>query len=49
MCANDCEERNYTLGRDAHTLSESIRQLQGLLVKEIDFPLRWRRVFLINS
>lgn len=32
MCSNDCEERNYTLGRDANTLCESIRQLRELLV-----------------
>jgi hypothetical protein len=34
MCANDCEERNYTLGRDANTLFESIRQLRELLVRK---------------
>ena len=32
MCSNDCEERNYTLGRDANTLCECIRQLRELLV-----------------
>jgi hypothetical protein len=33
MCSNDCEERNYTLGRDVNTLFESIHQLQELLVR----------------
>ncbi|CAF1684855.1 unnamed protein product [Adineta ricciae] len=29
-CSNDCEERNYTLGRDTNALLESIYQLQEL-------------------
>jgi hypothetical protein len=36
MCANDCEERNYTLGRDANTLFESIRQLRELLQSHVN-------------
>ncbi|CAF3364249.1 unnamed protein product [Rotaria sp. Silwood1] len=35
ICSNDCEERNYTLGRDANTLFESIRQLQELLQSHV--------------
>lgn len=34
ICSNDCEERNYTLGRDANTLYESVFQLQELLVRK---------------
>ncbi|CAF0865047.1 unnamed protein product [Adineta ricciae] len=29
-CSNDCEERNYTLGRDTNALLDSIYQLQEL-------------------
>ncbi|CAM2704176.1 unnamed protein product [Rotaria socialis] len=35
-CSNDAEERNYTLGRDANTLLESIRQLQELLQSHVN-------------
>lgn len=35
-CANDCEERNYTLGRDANILFESIRQLRELLLSHVN-------------
>jgi len=41
LCANDCEERNYTLGRDANTLFDSIRQLRELLVR--------KKILLINQ
>ena len=33
-CANDSEERNYSLGRDRTLLLNSIDQLQNLLVNE---------------
>ncbi|CAF4464754.1 unnamed protein product, partial [Adineta steineri] len=33
LCSNDCEERNYTLGRDRNTLTNSIDQLRDLLVR----------------
>ncbi|CAF0789617.1 unnamed protein product [Rotaria sordida] len=36
ICSNDCEERNYTLGRDANTLFESICQLQELLQSHVN-------------
>jgi len=36
ICSNDCEERNYTLGRDANTLFESIRQLRELLQSHVN-------------
>ncbi|CAF1278984.1 unnamed protein product [Adineta steineri] len=35
-CSNDCEERNYTLGRDANALFESICQLQELLQSHVN-------------
>ncbi|CAF0942716.1 unnamed protein product [Adineta ricciae] len=35
-CANDCEERNYTLGRDRNTLFDSINQLRNLLKSHVD-------------
>ncbi|UJR35528.1 hypothetical protein I4U23_028282 [Adineta vaga] len=35
-CSNDCEERNYTLGRDTTTLLESIYQLQELLQAHVN-------------
>ncbi|CAF3374051.1 unnamed protein product [Rotaria sp. Silwood1] len=35
-CSNDCEERNYTLGRDRKTLNDSINQLQDLLKSHVD-------------
>ncbi|CAF0848276.1 unnamed protein product [Adineta ricciae] len=35
-CANDCEERNYTLGRDRNTLFDSINQLRNLLKSHVN-------------
>ncbi|CAF0833087.1 unnamed protein product [Adineta steineri] len=36
LCSNDCEERNYTLGRDRNTLTNSIDQLRDLLKSHVD-------------
>jgi hypothetical protein len=51
-CSNDCEERNYTLGRDATTLLDSICQLQELLVRSYSFvgqmPKRLDEICLYN-
>ncbi|CAF2389236.1 unnamed protein product [Rotaria sp. Silwood2] len=35
-CSNDCEERNYTLGRDRNTLNDSVNQLRNLLKSHVD-------------
>ncbi|CAF1557875.1 unnamed protein product [Rotaria magnacalcarata] len=43
-CSNDCEERNYTLGRDRNTLNDSIRQLRDLLKSHVDL-----RCFLLTK
>ena len=43
-CANDCEERNYTLGRDTNTLLDSIRHLHELLVRHCNLVRYHRKI-----